>query len=200
MSDGEPLGRRERKKREKRDRILSTAGALFRSNGYEATTTREISEAADVATGTLFSYFNDKRELLRALFLTEIDGVLDGALEGLNREQPLADQLMALFGPLYEFYGADIALGREIFRSFMFHGEVDAVTQRFIMKLVGLFEHAKARGTVCEDMPSATAAYSAFGLYLSGLLLLLGGQMPESSQRSLVRASMQLLVDGMRAA
>ena len=56
-----PLGRRERKKLETRQRISTAAFALFVERGYEATTVEAIAERADVAKGTVFNYFPQKR-------------------------------------------------------------------------------------------------------------------------------------------
>jgi AcrR family transcriptional regulator len=50
-----------------RGRILASAQALFARNGYEATTTRDISEAAGVAAGTLFNYFPAKEAIATAI-------------------------------------------------------------------------------------------------------------------------------------
>ena len=50
-----------------RRRILDVAVKLFRSNGYEATTTRDIAVAAEIATGTLFNYFPTKEAIVGSL-------------------------------------------------------------------------------------------------------------------------------------
>jgi len=47
-------------KTETRRRILETSVQLFRSRGFDATTTRDIATAAEIATGTLFNYFDTK--------------------------------------------------------------------------------------------------------------------------------------------
>lgn len=60
-------GRRERKKLETRRRISSAAFALFAERGYEATTVEAIAERADVAKGTVFNYFPQKRAFLAAI-------------------------------------------------------------------------------------------------------------------------------------
>ena len=49
---------------ETRTRILKSALRLFAKSGYDGTTTRELSEAAGVAEGTLFRYFPNKKEIL----------------------------------------------------------------------------------------------------------------------------------------
>lgn len=60
----EPVGRRERNKAEKRDRIFAAAADLFENRGFDCVTTAEIAAAADVGAGTLFRYAASKGELL----------------------------------------------------------------------------------------------------------------------------------------
>lgn len=50
-----------------RKAILDAAAELFRSEGFEATTTRDIAEGAGVASGTLFNYFPTKEAVLATL-------------------------------------------------------------------------------------------------------------------------------------
>jgi len=50
-----------------RQRILQTARRLFCDKGFDATTTRDIALAADIATGTLFNYFPTKEAILACL-------------------------------------------------------------------------------------------------------------------------------------
>jgi AcrR family transcriptional regulator len=55
-----PLGRRDRKRQEVRDRLCAAALELFVEQGYEATTMEQIGERADVARATVFNYFPQK--------------------------------------------------------------------------------------------------------------------------------------------
>jgi AcrR family transcriptional regulator len=64
---GKNLSRRERKKRETRQRLMDAALRLFCERGYDASTVREITEAADVAKSTFFNYFEKKEAILPAL-------------------------------------------------------------------------------------------------------------------------------------
>ena len=50
-----------------RQRILDVAKKLFRTNGYDATTTRDIAIATHIATGTLFNYFPTKEAIVSSL-------------------------------------------------------------------------------------------------------------------------------------
>ena len=55
-----PGGKREVGKIERRDRLYEAALALFREQGYEATTVDQITRQAGVAKGTFFNYFPTK--------------------------------------------------------------------------------------------------------------------------------------------
>jgi AcrR family transcriptional regulator len=55
------------------DRILQKALELFSTKGYEATSVREICEAAEIAKPTLYHFYGSKEGVYRAI----IDGTLD---------------------------------------------------------------------------------------------------------------------------
>ncbi|MEU2247138.1 TetR family transcriptional regulator [Streptomyces sp. NPDC019224] len=59
-----PMGRRERKKAATRRAIADAALRLFLERGYEAVGIREIADAADVSTTTLFKHFPVKEALV----------------------------------------------------------------------------------------------------------------------------------------
>jgi len=56
-----PASRRERRKAETRARLLGAARTLFANEGYDATRPQDIARAADVAVGTFYVHFPDKR-------------------------------------------------------------------------------------------------------------------------------------------
>ncbi len=63
----EPQSRRERLSRQRAERILEAAATVFARKGFHQATIREIAELADVAEGTIYNYFADKRDLLVAM-------------------------------------------------------------------------------------------------------------------------------------
>jgi len=69
----ESLSRRERKKLETHQALLTAALSLFRGKGYDATRVEEITERADVAKGTFFNYFPSKESLLGELALWSVE-------------------------------------------------------------------------------------------------------------------------------
>ncbi len=113
--------RRERKKAATRERIIKEAATLFRQFGYQATSVEDITDAADVAARTFYSYFDAKADVALAQFQQWVDAYLEafesrprgetpeemyaGALETLRRQgfvtsERLRDESGAPFPPL----------------------------------------------------------------------------------------------------
>ncbi len=51
----------------RRGQILAAAADLFSEKGFHSTTTKEIAARAEVAEGTLYNYFKDKRDILMGI-------------------------------------------------------------------------------------------------------------------------------------
>jgi TetR/AcrR family transcriptional regulator, regulator of autoinduction and epiphytic fitness len=67
-------GRRQRRARQTRQRILTAAAELFARQGYAATTMQQIAERADVAWQTVYAVFGTKAAVLSAVFDVAVAG------------------------------------------------------------------------------------------------------------------------------
>lgn len=65
---------------DKRTAIVVAARDIFSRQGYEATTIAEIANAADVAVGTVYLYFHNKREVYVASSLRLFDEIADALI------------------------------------------------------------------------------------------------------------------------
>src|ERR1700733_4864273 len=92
-----PTSKRDRNKEKTKERILAAALALFRENGFDGTTTRQISKKAGIAEGTLFNYFKTKEDLALFFFQKETHNLVAwfGKQAQLHRA-PLPEQLFAI--------------------------------------------------------------------------------------------------------
>ena len=59
--------RRRRRIARRREQILDAAAQVIREKGYQRATMQEIARAADVSAGTLYNYFQNKRDLFTGL-------------------------------------------------------------------------------------------------------------------------------------
>ncbi|MFN7605809.1 MAG: helix-turn-helix domain-containing protein, partial [Hyphomonadaceae bacterium] len=64
QNDQQPLGRRERKKQERREIILAVARKAFKEVGFDSASMETIADQADIAPATLYNYFANKSALL----------------------------------------------------------------------------------------------------------------------------------------
>jgi len=162
-------GRRERQKRERRDRIEAAARAVFAERGYEAATTRAIAERADVSIGTLFAYAPDKRALLALVFRDALHDMTAASFATIDSGRPLLDQLLAIFRPRFELWGADPALARHAVRETMaltYDGAPppEDELRNGLTALVRANQHA---GRIVADVDPALVARVILDIYLS---------------------------------
>ena len=75
---------------EKKNRIIKAGFALFCEKGYYATNTTEIADKAGVSTGTIYSYFKDKKDIYVAAFENFLNEHMQPLIEDLaNTPKPI---------------------------------------------------------------------------------------------------------------
>lgn len=199
----ERMGRRARRKTETLHRIEDAGWQLFKTRGYEATSTREIAEAADIAAGTLFNYFPEKRSLLIHLMQREIDGALNRAFDTLP-SSTLEGELTHVFASLTQCYANERRLGRVFIKELLFtdgerRAESAAWTFDLVKRIAGLVTKAQRRGELDPSIAPMDAAQQVFSTHYFGLVTWLGGTIPSRvAQEEQFQASLRLLLRGLR--
>lgn len=193
------VGRAERNKRDKRARIMAAARELFRTKGFEATTTSEIADRADVGKGTLFFHARSKDELLVMVFQEDMGRTIDRALATVPRA-PLIDQAMHVFNAMLRKDRQDLELARVFVKELAFvkgdHRGIDAVTEKFFSPMSVLIERAQRRREIRDSVDPRLLAYNMFALHFSFLVGWLGSgrRQPDPAKPSMRRMlEMQLL-------
>lgn len=197
-------GLRERNKLEKINRIRSAALELFQAKGYEATTTKEIAEAADVAIGTIFMYANDKRDLLFLIFNDELDGLVDTAFGKVDSRQPLSTQAFEVFAHFYAAFHQKVILARLLLRELVFFSEGQQAAQylenrrRIVARLKDMARDAAARGSIKADSDIERIANTFFYLFSGEVRFWLSDEEPDL-ERGLasMKATFALLGSGL---
>ena len=143
-TDAHPLGRRERNKQEKLERITAAAAELFAEHGIDDVTTQQIAERADVGTGTLFLYAKTKGELLLLVQNAHYAIALTKGIDASAAVAGTLDAVMALLRPIIECNRVQVDNGRTYLREMVFGAADDA-------------HHSEALGIVA-DTEAAVAA------------------------------------------
>ncbi|MFC4630207.1 TetR/AcrR family transcriptional regulator [Promicromonospora alba] len=115
-----PVGRRERNKQLKLERIMAAATELFAERGVDDVTTQEIADKADIGAGTLFLYAKTKGELL---LLVQNSTYAEALARGKQAAEAVTDPLdavMAIVRPVVECNRKQVDNGRTYLREMIF--------------------------------------------------------------------------------
>ncbi|MDA1361374.1 helix-turn-helix domain containing protein [Glycomyces luteolus] len=137
------VGRRERNKQEKLDRITAAARELFAEHGVDEVTTQQVAERADIGTGTLFLYAKTKGDLL---LLAQNSSYADALERGRAAAEAAADTLeavMAVVRPVVECNRKQVDNGRTYLREMVF-GDPEEPNRRAALELAFQTEEAIA--------------------------------------------------------
>lgn len=103
---------------DRRKHIMMVAASAFAEKGYYTTTMADLAEAAGIAKGTIYWYFDNKRSIMmsilddifeeiRTTFQRAMKGTADGLEALLNCVEP-AFELLEKHGPIYLMYFLEI--------------------------------------------------------------------------------------------
>ncbi len=177
-------GRREANKAEKLRRIRAAALSLFSSQGYEATTLRQIARRARVALGTLSLYADDKSDLVVLIFNEMVTGIIANAEKAAQRETSLLDRLTAFFAEFYKDIAANIPLART-HHQLNFHAggrhaaEYNAHRQRVFALIENMIRQAQAAGRILSREDPALVARHVFFCYTAAARWWVAGEKPD---------------------
>jgi AcrR family transcriptional regulator len=173
--DGPVIEGRERRAKvprgEARERILAAATKLFGRQGYEATTTRQIVEEAQVTKGALYHWFGTKDELLttiyRGLLAEQTRRLADIAAGDGPPEQRLRDAVSDLFDHMNEHYEPLTVWARSMH---LVEGEGAAAVRRDRRRYYEIFrdliKEGQVAGTVRKDVLASVITHT----YLSSVI------------------------------
>ncbi|GAA1979961.1 helix-turn-helix domain-containing protein [Microbacterium pumilum] len=135
--ESQTVGRRERNKQEKLDRIRAAASELFALRGIDEVTTQQIADQADIGAGTLFLYAKTKGELLLLVQNAHYAEALDRGLVAADAIRDPLDAVMAIVRSIVECNRIQVENGRSYLREMAFgdpvdprHGEALAIAAR----------------------------------------------------------------------
>ena len=169
-----PLGKRDRQKRDREQRILGAARHLFDRKGYADTGMEDIARRANLAVGTLYNYFPSKDDLLLAIFRRDSERVI--ALGERILATPPADAVEAIAALADAFIQSVAAeermLWREVFAASIaspdaLGARMFALDARVIEMFAAMIEKLKERGQLAAGTDSARAAGLLYGICLT---------------------------------
>lgn len=163
-----PAGRvRDAQKAQTRARVIEAAKAMIVERGFEATTIRDIAQRAGVATGSVFTTFSDKTELLLEVVFGRYGALLSEvrlALEQCGddpRERLLAAALAAYTMELRE----ERLVAEALAASWLWTPAIEAEHKRRLEPLLQIIRSAVLASTAGQDRSEEETALSCEMIY-----------------------------------
>ncbi|WP_067270771.1 TetR/AcrR family transcriptional regulator [Streptomyces jeddahensis] len=178
-----------------REKVLAAAERLFREQGFDATTVRQIAAEAGLSAGSVMAV-GDKHGLLVAIF----DGWIDAVHRERDRgrsEQPSADtvdDVIALIEPFVDYFALDLELSREYAATIVRGRHDSAIFQNLGLTLIGEIQQVLSRAGHDED-DAGRAARSIYFAYLGILMTVSNGALPDDVGREGFRDVVSLIVN-----
>jgi TetR/AcrR family transcriptional regulator len=192
-----PVGRRERNKRDKLERIVAAATELFAARGVDEVTTQQIADRADIGTGTLFLYAKTKAELLLLVQNSSyVSALATGEAEAARMENEL-DAVMAIVGSIVHCNRIHVENGRIYLREVVFgdprephHGEALGLTVKTSAAIAAVL----ARGGRRSDETAATLARIVSSVMFLSLVATVNAARTDAEIVSDIRGQVQVLL------
>jgi AcrR family transcriptional regulator len=149
----QPVGRRERNKQAKLERITTAASELFAEHGVDEVTTQQIADKADIGTGTLFLYARTKGELLLLVQNAQYAAALERGRAAAESIPDVLDAVVSIVQPIVQCNRVQIDNGRTYLREMVFgdpeephHGEALAIAAQTEQAITAVLRRDKRGG------------------------------------------------------
>ena len=151
-----------------RDRILRTAALLFAEKGFEATSVREIVEAAGVTKGALYHYFDSKDDLLSEIYTRMLRMQTERMEHIADSDRPLRERVHAIMADVVLTSVQNLADATIFFQSMHLlppekQAQVRAERRRYHKRFRGLIEEGQRNGEFRADVPADLVVHYGFG-------------------------------------
>ena len=177
--------------------ILDAAEPLFGSQGFAATTIKQIGKAAGMNPALIYYYFGSKEELYRALLRRLFGTLAERGTERLATVTSPEEAVRALLALQSETMQRSPSLPRILAREMADHGAAHAqegiahLSATLFARLHALIQHGQADGSIRADLDARFAAISTvslipyFHFMRPAVAILMGGEGGEPTQEQM---------------
>ncbi len=194
---------RQQNKINKRKAIIGAAIKLFSRNGYEQTSIEELAREAGIGKGTVYSYFQTKKEIVRAFCEAELDYTRSELTAHTNPESSLQEQLLVIFMAEFKHITENRDFGRIYLQESVFprehHSDADLEMQnQYFEILYPIYRKAQQRGELSEDLELLHIAGHFWALHLLILSCWYNGMIPTEEIPESMKTLINQAIDGLK--
>ncbi|MBN1583458.1 MAG: TetR/AcrR family transcriptional regulator [Anaerolineae bacterium] len=195
--------RRQRRYKRRREEILDVSARIFAQKGYGDTKITEIAEALDIANGTLYNYYDSKRDILLAI-MDKVRSDTESLVQEIGEPETRED-IVAMLATAYDIFMTHLPFMQTLL--------IEAWADDTIMQayFVDQFEHVgqQAHAFIVSRIDAGDfrpidpvlASQMMLGMFFAPILSVLRGNTPPplpAQRRVLAETAVDLLLDGIR--
>jgi AcrR family transcriptional regulator len=148
---------RERKKQNNKRAILESAISLFNENGYDNTSIEQIAQKAGVGKGTIYSYFNNKKSIIKGFCEYELETIHNQLISQTNQNATVLEQMLIIYMTEFHHVIKNPEFGRLYMREVLFPTESDVentteLDEKYFDVLFPILKRGQERGELRKDL------------------------------------------------
>jgi AcrR family transcriptional regulator len=194
---------REKNKITKRKCILEAAIRLFSKKGYQQTSIEELAREAGIGKGTVYSYFQTKKDIVRAFCEDELEFTREELTNNTNPDTPLKEQLMIFFMAEFKHLCRNKEFGRLYLQEKVFpkeqHSDEDLEMQnRYFELLFPIYHKAQEQGELSKDLQLLHISGHFYALYLLMTSCWFNGMIPTENIEEAMSTMLDQVITGLK--
>ena len=194
---------REQKKIKTRKCILDSAIKLFSKKGYEQTSIEELAKEAGIGKGTVYSYFQTKRDIVKAFCDDQLEYTRSELAANTNPDTPLTKQLLIIYMADFKHVTENKEFGRvylheKVFPKERLSEEDFQIQNDYFDMLYPIYKQAQERGELRKDLELLHISGHFYALYLLLLSCWYTGMIPTEDIGDAMETLITQSIDGLK--
>lgn len=162
---------REEKKQRNKQAIVEAAISLFSEQGYENTSIEQIARAAGVGKGTVYSYFQTKKDLLKGFCEDELEKIHLELVKRSNQDASILEQMLTIYMTEFHHVTQNREFGRLYMRESIFPKDTDIqddmeTDEKYFQMLFPILQKGQERGELRKDVELLYITAHFYSLYI----------------------------------
>ncbi len=162
---------REAKKQRNKQAIVEAAISLFSAQGYENTSIEQIAKAAGVGKGTVYSYFQTKKDLIKGFCDYELEKIHLELVKRSNQDASILEQMLTIYMTEFHHVTQNREFGRLYMRESIFPKESDIqdnleTDDKYFQILFPILQRGQERGELRKDVELLYMTAHFYSLYI----------------------------------
>ncbi len=194
---------REAKKQKTKQAILEAAIPLFNENGYESTSIEQIAKLAGVGKGTVYSYFQTKKDIIKGFCEYELEQIHIQLVKRSNQDAPVLEQMLTIYMTEFHHVTQNREFGRLFMRETVFPNDYDVqenldIEDKYFKLLFPIFERAQERGELRKELELLHITAHFYSIYLMIMSAWYTGRIPTEEVESAMELLFTQVLEGLQ--